>query len=150
MTVLDYHTLVTPMLTRQSFPPHSHRMKSLNSIVASEHRPSLHNKAALNMETFTATKSMCEFIFSVPFTHFWIQTFPSDGILHFRLYHTIASHYIDGRTILILITLYSVIVFSLNMSWNFTTAEFSNDVRYVLEIMTLLLHAIFVVCSFFM
>ena len=57
---------------------------------------------------------------------------------------------VDGRTILTLITLYSVIVFSLNMSWNFTTAEFSNDVRYVLEIMTLLLHAIFVVCSFFM
>jgi hypothetical protein len=57
---------------------------------------------------------------------------------------------IDGTTILAFFTFYSVTVFSLNLSWNLTTADVSSEMIHVLEIMTVLLHAIFFLCSFFM
>eukprot|EP00984_Skeletonema_dohrnii_P017190 scaffold7773_cov88-Skeletonema_dohrnii-CCMP3373.AAC.1 len=42
-----------------------------------------------------------------------------------------------------------VTVFSLNLSWNLTTADVSSEMLHVLEILTVLLHAIFFLCSFF-
>jgi len=86
---------------------------ALNPDIESQHIPSLRNKAALKIATFTATKSMY------------------------------------GKTILTFFTLYSVTVFSLNLSWNLTTADVSSDMIYVLEIMNVLLHSFFFLCSFF-
>mmetsp|Transcript_4070 Transcript_4070/g.6203 ORF Transcript_4070/g.6203 Transcript_4070/m.6203 type:complete len:374 (-) Transcript_4070:152-1273(-) len=54
-----------------------------------------------------------------------------------------------GKTILTAFTLYSVTVFSLNLSWNLTTADVSSDMLDILEIMNVLLHAIFFLWSFF-
>ena len=54
-----------------------------------------------------------------------------------------------GTTILTFVTLFGVIVFSLNLSWNLTTADIDEDMMTNLEIITILLHAIFFVCSFF-
>jgi len=54
-----------------------------------------------------------------------------------------------GTAILTFVTLFGVIVFSLNLSWNLTTADIDEDMMTNLEIITILLHAIFFVCSFF-
>ena len=54
-----------------------------------------------------------------------------------------------GTAILTFVTLFGVIVFSLNLSWTLTTAEIDKDMMTNLEIITVLLHAIFFVCSFF-
>ena len=54
-----------------------------------------------------------------------------------------------GTAILTFVTLFGVIVFSLNLSWTLTTAEIDKDMMTDLEIITILLHAIFFVCSFF-
>jgi len=60
-----------------------------------------------------------------------------------------ATNSMYGRTILAFFTFYSVTTFSLNLSWNLTTADVSSEMLHVLEIMTVLLHAIFFLCSFF-
>jgi hypothetical protein len=58
-----------------------------------------------------------------------------------------------GSTILALLTLYGVIIFSLNLSWNLTSATTDNLPWGIslanLEIMTWSIHAIFLVCSIF-
>ena len=58
--------------------------------------------------------------------------------------------YVDGKTILAFLTLYSVAVFSLELSWNLTTADINTRMVNALENMTVVLHAIFFFCSFFM
>ena len=79
------------------------------------------------------------------FIFIWLGTFMSN----FTTLHS-TQMTIDGRTILAFFTFYSVAVFSLNLSWNLTTADVSSEMIHVLEIMTVLLHAIFFLCSFFM
>ena len=114
----------------------------------SQHNPSFldrhRNKAALKIETFKATAAMCKFNARPLFIFTWLETFLSN--------HTTlrTNDVIDGKTILAFCTLYSVTVFSLNLSWNLTTADVSSEMLHVLEIMTVLLHAIFFLCSFFM
>ena len=78
------------------------------------------------------------------FIFIWPETFMSN---HTTL---LTNDVIDGRTILAFFTFYSVTTFSLNLSWNLTTADVSSEMLHVLEIMTVLLHAIFFLCSFFM
>ena len=61
-----------------------------------------------------------------------------------------ATKDIYGKIIIAIYTLYAVTVFGLTISWTTTSAEISNDVITGLEISTLVLHAIFFICSFFM
>lgn len=110
-----------------------------------QHKPSFRRMAELKIATFKATKSMCKFNLTFFYLFIWPEIIVSkycsstNGFIH-----------IDGKTILAFLTLYSVAVFSLDLSWNLTTAEISDSMINALEIMTVLLHAIFFLCSFFM
>lgn len=61
-----------------------------------------------------------------------------------------ATRSLYGTTVLTGISLFGVIVFSLNLSWTLTTADIDEDMITNLEIITVLLHAVFFVCPFFM
>jgi len=65
-----------------------------------------------------------------------------------------ATQAMYGSTILAILTLYGVVIFSLNLSWNLTTATTNKLLPWGisladLEIMTWSIHAIFLVCSIF-
>jgi len=60
-----------------------------------------------------------------------------------------ATKSLYGTTVLTGISLFGVIVFSLNLSWTLTTADIDEDMITNLEIITILLHAVFFVCPFF-
>ena len=55
-----------------------------------------------------------------------------------------------GRTILMFITLYGVVIFSLCLSWALPSTTFATSTMITdVEIMTVVLHVIFIVCSIF-
>ena len=56
-----------------------------------------------------------------------------------------------GRTILMFITLYGVVVFSLCLSWALPTSTYATSTMITdMEIMTVVFHVIFILCSLLM
>lgn len=100
------------------------------------------SRKALKRAIFQATKPICKFEM-IPLVTFLSGSKHSCLML---IFHAVT----DGRTILTFITLYSLTVFSLNLSWNLTAADLSSNMLDVLEIMTVLLHTIFFLYSLFM
>ena len=62
-----------------------------------------------------------------------------------------ATNQMYGKTILMFITLYGVAVFSLCLSWALPTSTYATSTMITdVEIMTVVLHVIFIICSLFM